>query len=85
MRDRIAGLPADGSPVVIEEMFPLGAPPDLAFNFSALLSVYLNATRPRAVGWMSFYWGTPQEMRMDNQTAQLYNEWLDVWKRGRPF
>jgi hypothetical protein len=80
----LGNVPADGAPVIVEEMFPLGAPPDMAANFTLLLADYLNATRPRATGWVSFYWGTPAEMRMDPHTARLYEDWLAVWQAGRP-
>lgn len=84
-RHVMGNVPDDGAPVVVEEMFPLGAPPDLASNLSLLLDLYLNATRPRAQGWVSFYWGSAQAMHMDPATAQLYSQWLQVWKAGCPF
>ena len=71
--------------MVVEEMFPLGAPPDLAANFTGLLDAYLTATRPRATGWVSFYWGSSQAMRMDPNATKAYDDWLRVWQQGRPF
>jgi endo-1,4-beta-mannosidase len=47
---RIATLPDDGLPVIIEEMYPLGG----SAPWSDILQVYINSTSPRTVGWMSF-------------------------------
>ena len=54
LRNRVAAVPDDGAKIVVEEMFPLGAPPSFG-SPAEILRTYLSAMGPRTVGWMSFY------------------------------
>ena len=72
----------DGKPVVIEEFYPLvgGA----GASFEQIRDMLLEATRPRAVGYVSFYWGDPEEMNWPNPIAKaIYADWLRIWAQGR--
>ena len=88
---RINALPDDGGLVVAEEMYPfpqcpgngnwLGPP---GVGEAQLLNAYLNATRPRTVGWMAFYWGTAEALSMPASAAATYTKWLQIWASVRP-
>lgn len=88
----IAGLPDDGAPVVIEELYPdPGAPgnngwlgPDGLGGELELLRAYVAATSPRAVGWMAFYWGDAESLNLGPADAATYRRWLDQFARSRP-
>jgi hypothetical protein len=34
---------------------------------------------------MSFYWGTAQDLHMNPMSAAIYEQWLQVFKAGRPW
>ena len=48
-----------------------------------LLAAYVNATRPRAVGWVGFYWAAGA-LRVAPAGAAVYNRWLKAWAAARP-
>lgn len=79
---RMSTLPLNGT-AVIEEMFPLGGPQNV--TLSSLLREYLTSTMPKARGFMTFYWGAAADMHMPPAQSALYEDWLDVWSRGRPW
>jgi hypothetical protein len=80
-RGRVEGLPR-GKPIVIEEFFPLGGAPGARFEDT--LADLLEATSPRATGWVSFYWGLPSELATTNaMAAAIYESWLKIWTDGR--
>ena len=72
---RIATLPDDGLPVIIEEMYPLGGAKGVAWP--DMVATYVSSTAPRTVGWMSFYWGPSKKVYPKNAiAAAIYEEWL---------
>ena len=80
---RIDTLPNDGRPVIIEEMYPLGGAPGI--SWTDLLQAYITSTSPRTIGYMSFYWGTAEQLKMGPIGASLYNKWLGIFSKGRPW
>lgn len=80
---RIDTLPNDGRPVIIEEMYPLGGAPGI--SWTDLLQAYITSTSPRTVGYMSFFWGTAEQLKMGPIGASLYNKWLGIFSKGRPW
>jgi len=50
-----------------------------------ILQAYINATSPRTVGWMSFYWGTAKQLDMSPIGAAMYDDWLGIFGKGRPW
>lgn len=62
---------AVGKPVVVEETFPLKCP-------GAELIRFIDASRPLAAGWISFYWGKPlAELKQSGQIGDaILAEWL---------
>ena len=79
---RMNALPQNAT-AMIEEMFPLGTPPNT--TLSSVLQEYLTSTSPKARGFMTFYWGTADDMHMPPVESTVYKEWLGVWERGRPW
>lgn len=76
-RKRMAEVP-DGKPVVIEEFFPMLLPQGVTFQQA--LDAMLEATRPRASGWVSFYWGPAAELNWPTPIARaIYEDWLKLW------
>ena len=79
--------------VIIEEMYPFpGAPGDGGWlgpggvaGAGALLEMYINATRPRSVGWFAFYWGEAAALGMSGAAASEYTAWLKAWGAARPW
>ena len=66
-----------GKPIVIEETFPLHCS-------SAELLDFIDASRPIADGWISFYWGrTADEYVRDggSVTSALKSEWLRLFQK----
>jgi hypothetical protein len=92
-RGVIERLPDDGGEVIIEEMYPFpGAPGDGGWlgpggvaGAGALLEMYINATRPRSVGWFAFYWGEAAALGMSGAAASEYTAWLKAWGAARPW
>jgi endo-1,4-beta-mannosidase len=80
---RIDTLPDDGLPVIIEEMYPLGGAAGV--SWTDMLQAYVKSTSPRTVGWMSFYWGTAEQLNMNPIGAALYDKWLGIFSKGRPW
>eukprot|EP01052_Picozoa_sp_SAG31_P034867 SAG31_NODE_4130_length_3555_cov_7.058449_3_plen_225_part_00 len=80
---RIDTLPNDGLPVIIEEMYPLGGASGISWG--DMLSAYVTSTSPRTVGWMTFYWGTAKQLNMSPVAAELYDKWLGIFSKGRPW
>ena len=68
-----------GKPLVIEEIFPLGAGIDKTAEF-------IRASRTHADGWISFYWGkTIEENRRKGDVAgTLTAEWLEQFQALAP-
>ena len=69
-----------GKPLVIEEMFPLACSADELVQF-------VEATRPIAEGWISFYWGDPVE-KVDRDASDdhaigraILQQWLVRFRR----
>ena len=56
----------------------------VASREAELMAAYVNATRPRAVGWVGFYWGAAEALRMAPADAAVYNRWLKAWAAARP-
>ena len=56
----------------------------VASREAELMAAYVNATRPRAVGWVGFYWGAAEALRMAPADAAVYNRWLKGWAAARP-
>lgn len=76
-RQRMAEV-ADGKPIVIEEFYPMVVSKGL--ELQRVLDAMLEATRPRASGWVSFYWGPAAELNWPLPTMRaMYEEWLGVW------
>ncbi|WP_153558834.1 cellulase family glycosylhydrolase [Roseimaritima sediminicola] len=77
--ETLRGFAAAGKPVVIEETFPLKCSAEE-------LSVFLDASREHAAGWIGFYWGqTPEELRGAETIPQaLTLGWLELFQRGAP-
>lgn len=73
--DTLAGF-AVGKPVVIEETFPLSCS-------AKELAEFIEASKPRAAGWIGFYWGkTPDELRQSSRLPDtLTLEWLELFQR----
>jgi hypothetical protein len=65
-----------GKPVVIEETFPLKCSPDE-------LDQFVDASKDRARGWISFYWGkSPERLRVSNELGDaLLLDWLLHFQR----
>ena len=81
-REKVERLPR-GKPIVIEEFFPLGGSIP-GVRFEDTLADLIEATTPRAAGWVSFYWGSPQELATTNaMAAAVYEHWLKIWTSGR--
>jgi hypothetical protein len=68
-----------GKPLVLEEVFPLGASPGETATF-------IRRSREHAAGWFSFYWGKPANEYRTEKTigAALTADWLDTWSRMAP-
>lgn len=70
---------AVGSPVVIEETFPLRCPAEE-------LETFLRESRRYAQGWIGFYWGTPLDRL--RQTPDLRSAivagWLELFQKLGP-
>jgi hypothetical protein len=76
-RQRMAEVP-DGKPVVIEEFFPMVMPQGVTFQQA--LDTMLDATKPRASGWVSFYWGPAAELNWSMPIMRpTYEDWLKLW------
>ena len=61
-------------------MYPLALAPGVSYD--DYLDLFLELTRPRAAGWVSFYWGEPDTLPATNPVqSALYAEWLKVWAR----
>jgi hypothetical protein len=75
----LEGFAAAGKPVVIEETFPLKAS-------VAEFEQFLDRSRGKATGWVSFYWGTPpEELRSGRTIAEaLLLGGLESWQALRP-
>ena len=54
-------------------------------QWPALLRTYITSTSPRAKGWMSFYWGSAEQMRMAPGLGSRYETWLGIFAAGRPW
>jgi hypothetical protein len=59
-RRQIEALPTD-KPVLIEEFFPLNRPRRVTVR--AVVNALFAATRGRAAGWLTAYFGTPDVLR----------------------
>lgn len=84
-RAAMDAIPA-GKPVVIEEFYPLAFPPlpkgvDV---HQALIASLRRATAPKAVGFVSFYWGPSAEIQSNPMAAAMYDHWLQAWSTARP-
>lgn len=69
-----------GKPIVIEEMFPLTCS-------VTELDQFIDGSRPRAVGWIGFYWGkTIAEYQQSKRTIadSLTLDWLEYFARKTP-
>lgn len=76
-RRQLDRAPAD-KPVIIEEMFPLHLSPGVSQQ--DYLNLFLEVTRPRVAGWVSFYWGEPDTLPASNPFANaIYEAWLKTW------
>ncbi|HOW70149.1 MAG TPA: hypothetical protein PKY77_06055 [Phycisphaerae bacterium] len=76
-RQRMTEVP-DRKPVVIEEFYPMVVPQGITFQQA--LDAMLTATRPRASGWVSFYWGPAAELNWPTPMMHpMYENWLKVW------
>jgi len=79
--------------VLLSEMFPgepvRGGCPlvnvSCVDQWPALLRTYISSTSPRAKGWMSFYWGSAEQMRMAPGPGARYEAWLGIFAAGRPW
>ncbi len=72
--ETLDGFAAVGKPVVVEETFPLRCSlPDLRD--------FIEKSRGRAAGWISFYWGkTPEELSASGELGDaILREWLRVF------
>lgn len=80
-RKRMARLPAD-KPLLVEEFYPMWAPEGVALE--DILQALLEATGERAAGWVSFYWGAPEEQSWSLPDAhRQYASWLAAWSETR--
>ncbi|HOB76173.1 MAG TPA: hypothetical protein PKG54_16795 [Phycisphaerae bacterium] len=76
-QERLSAI-TDGKPIILEEFYPLWVPAQIAKR--DLLRTMLEATSPRATGWVSFYWGEPEiQTGSDPAGRELYAEWLRLW------
>jgi hypothetical protein len=69
-----------GKPIVIEEMFPLSCS-------AADLDQFIDASRPRATGWIGFYWGkTIEEYKQQNGSIAdaITLSWLEYFRKKTP-
>ena len=68
-----------GKPLVIEEIFPLGAGVDETATF-------IEKSRSHADGWISFYWGTPPEKLRQSKEFKdaLLLDWLERFQKRAP-
>lgn len=85
-RDHLSRIPP-GKPIVIEEFYPL-AYPNHADGTPATLAELIAAVRraagSRGAGFVSFYWGPPDEV-FDNAIARaLHQKWLIAWSAAAP-
>lgn len=74
----LAGF-STGKPVVIEETFPLKCTADE-------LERFIDASRPRAAGWISFYWGkSPKRLRESGKLGDaILLDWLERFEKRAP-
>ncbi|MFO0841419.1 MAG: cellulase family glycosylhydrolase [Gemmataceae bacterium] len=65
-----------GKPVVVEETFPLSCSPKE-------LDEFIGRAGKDAVGWVSFYWGTPPEelARSKEIGAAILLQWLELFEK----
>jgi hypothetical protein len=65
-----------GKPVVIEEIFPLKCTTEE-------LSEFIDRSKPRAAGWIGFYWGqTLDELRESKEIGPaITREWLELFRK----
>lgn len=81
-RARVAPLPAD-KPLLVQECYPMWAPEEIPLE--DILQALLEATGGRAAGWVSFYWGAPEEQSWTWPAARgQYERWLAAWKAAQP-
>jgi hypothetical protein len=68
-----------GKPLVIEETFPMLCRP-------AELRDFIQSSKSRASGWISFYWGqTPEELkRSTNPADKLQRDWIEIFRKSAP-
>jgi len=68
-----------GKPLIIEETFPMLCRP-------AELRDFVQSTKSKASGWLSFYWGqTPDELtRSNNPADKLQRDWLEQFRKSAP-
>ena len=68
-----------GTPLVIEETFPMLCRPVEMRDF-------IQSTRSKASGWLSFYWGQPpEELKRSNTPAdKLQHDWLELYRKTAP-
>ena len=73
--DTLRGFAA-GTPVLIEEIFPLKCSPEE-------LDAFIDVSRDIAAGWLGFYWGaTPGECRASGTIGDAITAaWLDLFVR----
>ncbi|NLE59080.1 MAG: cellulase family glycosylhydrolase [Planctomycetes bacterium] len=80
-RDHLSRVPP-GKPIVVEEFYPLAYPrraDGQAATLAELIAALRRAAGPHGAGFVSFYWGPPEEV-VDNAIGQaLYQNWLDAW------
>lgn len=78
--ERLAAM-TDGKPIILEEFYPLWLPAGVAPR--DLLRTMLEATSPRAAGWVSFYWGEPETLNWPMpELAGFYEGWLRLWSNA---
>jgi len=77
--ETLKGFAAVGKPVVIEEFFPLKCNAEE-------LGRFIEQSRPRATGWIGFYWGkTPAELRPAKTLPEAITlSWLELFESLTP-
>ena len=69
-----------GKPIIIEEMFPLSCS-------VTDLDQFIDRSRPRATGWLGFYWGkTIDEYKKEKGSIAdgMALDWLEYFRKKTP-
>ena len=77
--ETLKAFAAVGTPVVIEETYPLKAGID---DFAK----FIEGSKKHAAGWIGFYWGVPpEELRKGKTIGEAITlQWLEYFEKNKP-